>query len=170
MTERFPAHAWVAGCVAGFLACALLVVNNLRDIPTDRAAGKRTLAVRLGDRRARWLDAACVAAARAGSIIVIAVVWRAWTAIALAGLVAAVPPILAPVRGGAKGRGDPGAGRHGRTQLVVGLLVALGLAWAARSPSPGDVPQPALQNSDHAIRLLQMGGVPGLGDRFELTR
>ena len=49
--EEFPAHAWLAGCVAGFLACALLVVNNLRDIPTDRAAGKRTLAVRLGDRR-----------------------------------------------------------------------------------------------------------------------
>jgi 1,4-dihydroxy-2-naphthoate octaprenyltransferase len=47
--EGFPAHAWVAGCTAGFLACALLVVNNLRDIPTDRASGKRTLAVRLGD-------------------------------------------------------------------------------------------------------------------------
>ena len=39
------------GCAAGCLACALLVVNNLRDIPSDTAAGKRTLAVRLGDRR-----------------------------------------------------------------------------------------------------------------------
>ena len=45
----------VIGCAAGFVACALLVVNNLRDIPTDTAAGKRTLAVRLGDRRTRWL-------------------------------------------------------------------------------------------------------------------
>ena len=53
--EGFPAHAWLAGCAAGFLACALLVVNNLRDIPTDRTSGKRTLAVRLGDGRTRWL-------------------------------------------------------------------------------------------------------------------
>ena len=37
------------GCAAGSLACALLVINNLRDIPTDREVGKRTLAVRLGD-------------------------------------------------------------------------------------------------------------------------
>ena len=36
----------VVGCAAGSLACALLVINNLRDIPTDREVGKRTLAVR----------------------------------------------------------------------------------------------------------------------------
>ena len=39
-SEEFPAHGWVAGGVAGFLACALLVVNNLRDIPTDRSVGE----------------------------------------------------------------------------------------------------------------------------------
>ncbi len=49
VTEELPSLAWIAGCIAGCLACALLVVNNLRDIPTDRVAGKRTLAVRLGD-------------------------------------------------------------------------------------------------------------------------
>ena len=53
--ERVTALAVVAGCGVGCLACALLVVNNLRDIPTDTAAGKRTLAVRLGDPRTRWL-------------------------------------------------------------------------------------------------------------------
>ena len=37
----------------GLLVTNILVVNNLRDLPTDRAAGKRTLAVRLGDRGAR---------------------------------------------------------------------------------------------------------------------
>ena len=37
----------------GALACAILVANNLRDIPTDRVAGKRTLAVLLGDERTR---------------------------------------------------------------------------------------------------------------------
>ena len=49
VSEELPSLAWIAGCIAGCLACALLVVNNLRDIPTDRVAGKRTLAVRLGD-------------------------------------------------------------------------------------------------------------------------
>ncbi|WP_413452061.1 1,4-dihydroxy-2-naphthoate polyprenyltransferase [Georgenia phoenicis] len=46
--------AALAGAVGiGLIACALLMVNNVRDIPTDTVAGKRTLAVRLGDRRAR---------------------------------------------------------------------------------------------------------------------
>ena len=45
----------LAGAGCGALACAILVANNLRDIPTDDAAGKRTLAVMLGDRRSRLL-------------------------------------------------------------------------------------------------------------------
>jgi 1,4-dihydroxy-2-naphthoate octaprenyltransferase len=125
--EGFPAHAWIAGCAAGFLACALLVVNNLRDIPTDRVAGKRTLAVRLGDARTRWLYVGCMAAA-AALIIVVAVVWRAWTAIALVGFAVAVSPI-STVRGGAEGKQlIPVLVATARTQLVVGLLVAVGLA------------------------------------------
>jgi 1,4-dihydroxy-2-naphthoate octaprenyltransferase len=127
LIEGSPAHAWVAGCVAGFLACALLVVNNLRDIPTDQSAGKRTLAVRLGDGRTRWLYLGCIAGA-AALIIVIAIVWRAWAAIALAGLVVAVPPIRI-VRQRATGRQlIPVLAGTARTQLVVGLLLALGLA------------------------------------------
>lgn len=127
VVEAFPAHAWAAGCVAGFLACALLVVNNLRDIPTDNAARKRTLAVRLGAGRTRWLYIGCIATA-ALSVVVIAVVWRGWAAIALAGFGVAVPP-MRTVRGGAEGRQlIPVLAATGRTQLVVGLLVALGLA------------------------------------------
>jgi 1,4-dihydroxy-2-naphthoate octaprenyltransferase len=125
--EGFPAHAWVAGCTAGFLACALLVVNNLRDIPTDRIAGKRTLAVRLGDGRTRWLYVGCLVMA-AALIVLIAAVWRPWTAIALVGFGAAVPPILA-VRRGAKGRElIPVLVATARTQLIAGLLMAVGLA------------------------------------------
>ena len=60
-----PARRVVAGCGVGLLACALLVVNNLRDIPTDTAAGKRTLAVRLGDPRTRG---ACFVGARGGGV------------------------------------------------------------------------------------------------------
>lgn len=52
---RVPALAWAGGVFTGALACAILALNNLRDLETDRAAGKRTLAVRLGRRGARTL-------------------------------------------------------------------------------------------------------------------
>ena len=60
--EHVPWVAWPAACGVGFLACALLVVNNLRDIPTDTASGKRTLAVRIGDRATRVLYVSLVPA------------------------------------------------------------------------------------------------------------
>ena len=47
-------RGWVLGSGAGALSCALLVANNLRDIPTDARAGKHTLAVKFGDRATRW--------------------------------------------------------------------------------------------------------------------
>ena len=62
-SEDFTAPAWYAGAGIGALACAILVANNLRDIPTDTVAGKRTLAVRLGDERTRGLYALLVLAA-----------------------------------------------------------------------------------------------------------
>ncbi|HQG70494.1 MAG TPA: UbiA family prenyltransferase, partial [Rhodoglobus sp.] len=46
-------ESWLAGAAAGFIACAVLMVNNIRDLAQDKLAGKRTLAVRLGDRPAR---------------------------------------------------------------------------------------------------------------------
>lgn len=50
--------AWVGAIATGLFACALLMANNIRDIPGDREVGKRTLAVRLGDRWARVVFAA----------------------------------------------------------------------------------------------------------------
>ena len=52
-----------ARCPVGLLASAILVVNNVRDLETDRRAGKRTLAVRLGRERTRTLYAAMLAGA-----------------------------------------------------------------------------------------------------------
>lgn len=63
MVETVPAAAWWGGVVMGLLAVAALVANNLRDIPTDEAGGKRTLAVRLGDRWTRMLYRACIVGA-----------------------------------------------------------------------------------------------------------
>lgn len=59
-TEVQTQEVWVAGSAVGLFAVAVLVVNNLRDIPTDELAGKRTLAVRIGARATKALYIACV--------------------------------------------------------------------------------------------------------------
>ena len=56
--EELPWEALVLAVPVGLLASAILVVNNVRDLETDRRAGKRTLAVRLGRERTRALYAA----------------------------------------------------------------------------------------------------------------
>ncbi len=127
VSETIPARGWVAGVLAGLLACALLVVNNLRDIPTDKLSGKRTMAVRLGDPATRWAYVGLLVAS-AVSIVVLAVTGRP---VALIGLFAVVPavPAVRTIRRGAKGRELIAVlGATGRTQLVAGLLAAVGIA------------------------------------------
>ena len=51
--DRLNSDAWVLAVSTGLFACALLMANNVRDIPGDREVGKKTLAVRLGDPKAR---------------------------------------------------------------------------------------------------------------------
>jgi 1,4-dihydroxy-2-naphthoate octaprenyltransferase len=68
-TGRVPELAWWAAVPVGSLATAILVVNNLRDIPTDGPAGKRTLAVRFGERGAVALYTALVASAYAVPLV-----------------------------------------------------------------------------------------------------
>jgi 1,4-dihydroxy-2-naphthoate polyprenyltransferase len=58
--QRLPWEAFVCAVPVGLLASAILVVNNVRDLETDRRAGKRTLAVRLGRARTRKLYAAMI--------------------------------------------------------------------------------------------------------------
>ena len=142
IAERITEVAWLAGCTAGCLACALLVVNNLRDIPTDREVGKRTLAVRLGDARTRWLYVVLLVAAWA-LLIAIAVTGRPLAAVGLVGVVVAVPAVKAicgGTKGGAEGGAEGGAkggalipvlGATGKVQLITGLLAAAGIALSA---------------------------------------
>ncbi|HEX5985146.1 MAG TPA: 1,4-dihydroxy-2-naphthoate polyprenyltransferase, partial [Nocardioides sp.] len=62
-TESFPLASFFAAVGVGALACAILVANNLRDVPTDREVGKRTLAVVLGDEHTRYFYVFLVAVA-----------------------------------------------------------------------------------------------------------
>jgi len=86
----------IAGAVGiGALACALLVVNNLRDIPTDTASGKRTLAVVLGAQRSRRMYAGMVALAFIlGALCGLATVWALLALIALPIAVRAVRVVV----------------------------------------------------------------------------
>jgi 1,4-dihydroxy-2-naphthoate octaprenyltransferase len=132
LLERLTGTALAAGVAIGFLACALLVVNNLRDIPTDAAVGKRTLAVRLGDRATRWLYVALIGGA-ALVIVVLAVATQRWAVAlgALGPLLFGVVPARA-VLDGARGPAlIPVLGRTARTQLATGVLLSLGLILSA---------------------------------------
>ena len=79
-----------AGIGVGALACAILVANNLRDIPTDRVAGKRTLAVVLGEGRTRALFALLLGAA-AVSLLALALATTWWALLGLVFVATAVP-------------------------------------------------------------------------------
>ena len=116
----------LAGTAMGALACAILVANNLRDIPTDALAGKRTLAVRLGDAGTRRLYTGLVAAAFV--LAVVLALRRPWTLLALSAAVAAVAPVRT-VRQGAKGLELlPVLRDTGRLELLYGVLLGIGLA------------------------------------------
>ena len=116
---------WWSSVPVGLLAAALLEANNLRDVGGDEAAGKRTLAVRLGAWRARWLYVGCFAGVAAGTVLV--ALARPWALLALAGLLLAVRPSRA-VLAGAQGRELlPVLGATGAVQLAVGALLALGI-------------------------------------------
>jgi 1,4-dihydroxy-2-naphthoate polyprenyltransferase len=126
---------WFAAVAVGLLATGLLLANNLRDITSDRASQKRTLAVRVGRRRGGWLYVACVALPFVGVAV--------WALLSVTGAVhlhrpalaflplAAVPLIVAPVRlalSQAEGRALlPVLAATGRLQLVFGVLLSVSL-------------------------------------------
>jgi len=127
-----PADAWMSGVSMGLLAAAILVANNVRDIDTDRIAGKRTLAVILGRRTARWTYAAMVFVAY-GVIAIAAMVdiLPVWALLTFASIPLAVvpvrtiftqtegPPLIAVLKATA------------RLQLVFAALLAIGVLIAA---------------------------------------
>jgi 1,4-dihydroxy-2-naphthoate octaprenyltransferase len=119
-TGRITALGLLMGCGTGFLASAILVLNNLRDIDTDRAAGKRTLATRIGRERTRWL--------------LVAVAAGGFVAAALAGAFTtwlAIPPAVVAVRTAFVSDSPPklvqALKRMAMTELAYALLFTLGV-------------------------------------------
>ena len=119
-------EAVALGVPVGLLAAAILVVNNVRDVDTDRRAGKRTLAVKLGRDRARSLFVAMVAVAFAVPVALIPAL-SAWLLLPLAAL-PLVPPLVRTVRSRTDGPALNGAlAATGRLLAVFSVLLALGV-------------------------------------------
>ena len=122
-TEELTALAVAAAVPVGLLAAALLMANNLRDIDQDRASGKLTLAVRLGDRRAAWFYAVLVLVAiGVGGSLAVA---RPWAPLVLASLGLAMPALHLALSPAAKA---PLLNMTACLHLVFGALLTVGLA------------------------------------------
>lgn len=124
--EQITALSIVIGSGVGALACALLVINNLRDIPTDSEVGKKTLAVRLGEERTRSLYTALISIAFVAAGVG-AVIWRPWTALAALALPIAAVSIRRVLRGASGPELIAVLGETGRLQMAYGVLAAVGL-------------------------------------------
>lgn len=113
----------------GLLACALLMANNLRDVHTDVTAGKRTLAVLLGEPLSRRVFALMVAGAFLATLAM--GLSHPWCLLALLALPLALQPVR-QVLGGARGPALISVlGATGRLEFGYGVLLALGLALEA---------------------------------------
>jgi 1,4-dihydroxy-2-naphthoate octaprenyltransferase len=124
--EGLPWAVWVAAVPVGLLSCSMLVVNNLRDIPTDRDSGKRTLAVVLGDGRTRLLYAGCAIAAFC--CVPIVAIAHPWAMLGLPAALWAISPVRRVLRGAAGPQLIAVLGETGRLQIIFGVLLAVGLA------------------------------------------
>lgn len=130
-TRSLSTLALAASVPVGLLATALLVINNLRDIPGDTEVGKRTLAVRLGDQRTRYLYTVLMAVPFVCVPLVAGLGGRPGGAAALAAVILASKPVT-QVLSGARGQALIAVlGETGRVQLVFGVLFAAGLAFSA---------------------------------------
>ncbi|MEK7296026.1 MAG: 1,4-dihydroxy-2-naphthoate polyprenyltransferase [Actinomycetota bacterium] len=126
IVQTVTVESAIASVAVGSMACALLVVNNLRDIPGDVRAGKRTLAVRLGDRTTRGIYVALIVLATLA--MVGASLQRPFALAGVTGLIVVLPAIRF-IRHGARGRDlIPVLEATGKAQLIVGTYLAVGLA------------------------------------------
>jgi 1,4-dihydroxy-2-naphthoate octaprenyltransferase len=133
---RVPELAYLAAVPVGALASAILVVNNLRDIATDAPAGKRTLAVRFGERAAVAEYALFVASAY---VVPIALFFIGVSGPLVLLPLATLPLAVALVRAVARERGralNPLLGRTARLLFFTGALLAAGIAFGGPTGTP----------------------------------
>ena len=127
--ERLDPLAESVAVPVGLLAVALLVVNNLRDIPSDRRAGKITLAVRVGDRRTRLLYVALMVLPFLMVPVIAGLSGRIFAAASLFAVVLARIPVQRVLEGAVGPALIPVLASTGRVQLVFGVLLAAGLFY-----------------------------------------
>lgn len=122
-TERITWQSILAGTIVGFLACAILVINNIRDRANDEIVGKKTLAVRIGDRRSRLLFSALVVS----PYLLAAGFGTPWTLLTLATLPLSIS-ILKSLWSGIEGLAlIPLLGKTGKLQMFFSLALSLAL-------------------------------------------
>ncbi len=124
--EALTALALVVAVPVGLIAVALLVTNNLRDIPGDTESGKRTLAVRLGPERTRLLYAGLIVLSIL-TAAVSAIERGPWMLLPLIAVVPAAKPVRTVLAGAAGRALIPVLGATGRVQLALGATMAAGL-------------------------------------------
>jgi 1,4-dihydroxy-2-naphthoate octaprenyltransferase len=121
--EEITGQSILAGTIVGLLACAILVINNIRDRAKDAVVGKRTMAVRIGDRRSRAFYTFLVTV----PYLLAAGFGTPWVALTLLTLPMTIS-ILKPLWSGAEGAGlIPLLGKTGKLQMVFCLALSLAL-------------------------------------------
>ncbi|MFM7820850.1 MAG: UbiA family prenyltransferase, partial [Actinomycetota bacterium] len=128
VTQRISGLSFLASVVVGCLACALLAVNNLRDIDGDNAVGKRTLAVRLGDSGARIFYVGLYLAALTTTLGM--AVNRPMILLGLVGLATGAQPVLTVRRGATGNELVKVLVMTGRTQILTAITLSLGILLA----------------------------------------
>jgi 1,4-dihydroxy-2-naphthoate octaprenyltransferase len=125
INQQFTVVGFLASVVVGCLACALLAVNNLRDIAGDKVSNKRTLAVRIGEAGARKFYISLFVVA--GFAIVLIALSQPAALIAMLGLVAALKPIMRVFAGATGADLISVLVMTGRVQILVAIGLSIGL-------------------------------------------
>jgi 1,4-dihydroxy-2-naphthoate octaprenyltransferase len=119
----FPSRSWWLGVATGFMACALLEANNLRDVEGDRSSGKKTLAARMNRARAPWLFAVCILG------VLVGIAGSGHTVVGIVAILLYIPALRLAF---SKKNGRellPMLKYSARTQLQLGALLAVVLVF-----------------------------------------
>jgi len=127
-TEYVQSLEWsidaiIIGCASGLISTAILVVNNLRDIDSDRKVGKNTLAVRFGPTFARWEYSLCILGATA--ICIFYALERHWVLLACIASLLSIPIIIAMWRNSGRDL-DPNLAKTGKILVLYSILFSVG--------------------------------------------